>query len=198
MLRRAETVPRGRATRRSRRSTSRPNSGPASSTRRRKRSTKRSTSSSGSKPAAARAADQEGARRKRTGAAQEEGQEEAARRSEEEGADVQVEAARLRRTGAGPRSGRSWRRRSPPAGSTATSRSSTRPGCPSGAYYVESNPYEKVVDPYVYHLKDARQSDRHDAYRMVLVAGTRRTAPTTSACRGSAAGRTRRSSTTRA
>ena len=33
-------------------------------------------------------------------------------------------------------------------------RSSTRPGCPSGAYYVESNPYEHVQDPRVYHLKD--------------------------------------------
>jgi LCP family protein required for cell wall assembly len=40
---------------------------------------------------------------------------------------------------------------------------------PSGAYYVESNGYEHVVDPRVYHLKDD-DGDRHAAYRMVLVA----------------------------
>lgn len=40
---------------------------------------------------------------------------------------------------------------------------------PAGAYYVESNSYEHVVDPRVYHLKDD-DGDRHAAYRMVLVA----------------------------
>ena len=40
---------------------------------------------------------------------------------------------------------------------------------PSGAYFVESNPYEHVVDPRVYHLKDDGD-DRHEAYRMVVVA----------------------------
>lgn len=40
---------------------------------------------------------------------------------------------------------------------------------PEGTRYVESNPYEKVVDPYVYNLKD-EEGDRHHAYRMVLVA----------------------------
>ncbi len=40
---------------------------------------------------------------------------------------------------------------------------------PSGAYYVESNSYEHVVDPRIYHLKDD-DGDRHAAYRMVLVA----------------------------
>jgi LCP family protein required for cell wall assembly len=40
---------------------------------------------------------------------------------------------------------------------------------PEGTFYVESNPYEKVVDPYVYNLKDD-DGDRHLAYRMVLVA----------------------------
>jgi LCP family protein required for cell wall assembly len=40
---------------------------------------------------------------------------------------------------------------------------------PSGAYYVESNSYEHVVDPRVYHLKDDGGT-RHAAYRMVLVA----------------------------
>ncbi|HKO37416.1 MAG TPA: LCP family protein [Solirubrobacterales bacterium] len=39
---------------------------------------------------------------------------------------------------------------------------------PEGAFFVESNPYEKVVDPYVYNLKD-EEGDRHLAYRMVLV-----------------------------
>lgn len=39
---------------------------------------------------------------------------------------------------------------------------------PEGAFYVESNPYEKIVDPYVYNLKD-EEGDRHLAYRMVLV-----------------------------
>jgi polyisoprenyl-teichoic acid--peptidoglycan teichoic acid transferase len=37
---------------------------------------------------------------------------------------------------------------------------------PEGAYYQESNPYEHVVNPYVYHLKD-KEKERHAAYRMV-------------------------------
>lgn len=40
---------------------------------------------------------------------------------------------------------------------------------PEGTRFVESNPYEKVVDPYVYNLKD-EDGNRHVAYRMVLVA----------------------------
>ncbi|MBK5218584.1 MAG: LCP family protein [Thermoleophilia bacterium] len=40
---------------------------------------------------------------------------------------------------------------------------------PSGAYYVESNPYEKIVDPRIYGIKEDDGS-RHEAYRMVLVA----------------------------
>jgi polyisoprenyl-teichoic acid--peptidoglycan teichoic acid transferase len=40
---------------------------------------------------------------------------------------------------------------------------------PSGAFYVESDTYEHVVDPRVYHLKDDG-GDRYAAYRMVLVA----------------------------
>jgi len=40
---------------------------------------------------------------------------------------------------------------------------------PEGAHFVESDPYEKVVDPYVYNLKD-EDGNRHVAYRMVLVA----------------------------
>jgi LCP family protein required for cell wall assembly len=40
---------------------------------------------------------------------------------------------------------------------------------PSGTRFVESDPYEKVIDPYVYYLKD-EEEDRHAAYRMVLVA----------------------------
>ncbi|HYH54934.1 MAG TPA: LCP family protein [Solirubrobacterales bacterium] len=39
---------------------------------------------------------------------------------------------------------------------------------PEGAFYLESNPYEKVVDPYVYNLKD-EDGNRHIAYRMMLV-----------------------------
>jgi polyisoprenyl-teichoic acid--peptidoglycan teichoic acid transferase len=39
---------------------------------------------------------------------------------------------------------------------------------PEGTRFVESNPYEKVVDPYIYRLKDENE-DRHLAYRMVLV-----------------------------
>ena len=39
---------------------------------------------------------------------------------------------------------------------------------PEGAFFVESNPYEKIVDPYVYNLKD-EDGTRHLAYRMVLV-----------------------------
>ena len=37
---------------------------------------------------------------------------------------------------------------------------------PSGSYYVESNPYERIQDPRVYHLKDPHGT-RHPAYRMV-------------------------------
>jgi polyisoprenyl-teichoic acid--peptidoglycan teichoic acid transferase len=42
---------------------------------------------------------------------------------------------------------------------------------PSGAYYVESNPYEKVIDPYIYRIKDGptKDANRYEAYRMVLV-----------------------------
>jgi LCP family protein required for cell wall assembly len=39
---------------------------------------------------------------------------------------------------------------------------------PSGAYYAESNSYEHVQDPRVYHLKDT-DDDRHAAYRMTGV-----------------------------
>jgi LCP family protein required for cell wall assembly len=38
---------------------------------------------------------------------------------------------------------------------------------PSGAYYVETNPYEHVQDPRVYHLRDTDEK-RHGAYRMVV------------------------------
>jgi LCP family protein required for cell wall assembly len=38
---------------------------------------------------------------------------------------------------------------------------------PSGAAYVESNSYEHVQDPRVYHLKDT-DGHRHGAYRMVI------------------------------
>jgi LCP family protein required for cell wall assembly len=37
---------------------------------------------------------------------------------------------------------------------------------PSGAFYVESNPYEHIKDPRVYHFKDP-DGKRHGAYRMV-------------------------------
>jgi polyisoprenyl-teichoic acid--peptidoglycan teichoic acid transferase len=37
---------------------------------------------------------------------------------------------------------------------------------PSGAYYVESNSYEHVQDPRIYHLRDT-DNHRHGAYRMV-------------------------------
>ena len=41
---------------------------------------------------------------------------------------------------------------------------------PSGAYFVETNPYEHVVDPRVYHFRDAYEGgERHAAYRMVAV-----------------------------
>jgi LCP family protein required for cell wall assembly len=38
---------------------------------------------------------------------------------------------------------------------------------PEGAYYVESNPYEHIQDPRVYHFKDT-DGNRHGAYRMVV------------------------------
>lgn len=42
---------------------------------------------------------------------------------------------------------------------------------PAGAYYVESNPYEKITDPRVYGIREGLEKDspRHEAYRMVLV-----------------------------
>jgi LCP family protein required for cell wall assembly len=40
---------------------------------------------------------------------------------------------------------------------------------PEGTRFVETDPYEKVVDPYVYNLKD-EDGNRHLAYRMMLVA----------------------------
>ncbi|HVD39024.1 MAG TPA: LCP family protein [Solirubrobacterales bacterium] len=40
---------------------------------------------------------------------------------------------------------------------------------PDGTRFVESDPYEKIVDPYVYNIKD-EDGNRHLAYRMVLVA----------------------------
>lgn len=42
---------------------------------------------------------------------------------------------------------------------------------PAGAYYVESNPYEKITDPRVYGIREGlgKDSKRHEAYRMVLV-----------------------------
>jgi polyisoprenyl-teichoic acid--peptidoglycan teichoic acid transferase len=39
---------------------------------------------------------------------------------------------------------------------------------PPGASYEESNPYEHIQDPRVYHLKDTDE-ERHGAYRMVIV-----------------------------
>jgi polyisoprenyl-teichoic acid--peptidoglycan teichoic acid transferase len=39
---------------------------------------------------------------------------------------------------------------------------------PSGAYFAETDPSEKVVDPFVYGIKD-ESGDRHEAYRMVIV-----------------------------
>jgi LCP family protein required for cell wall assembly len=39
---------------------------------------------------------------------------------------------------------------------------------PEGAYFVESDPSQKVIDPYVYNLKD-EDENRHQAYRMMLV-----------------------------
>lgn len=42
---------------------------------------------------------------------------------------------------------------------------------PAGAFYVESNPYEKISDPRVYGIREGldKDSPRHEAYRMVLV-----------------------------
>jgi LCP family protein required for cell wall assembly len=39
---------------------------------------------------------------------------------------------------------------------------------PAGAAFQESNPYEKIVNPRVYHLRD-KDKERHSAYRMVGV-----------------------------
>ena len=40
---------------------------------------------------------------------------------------------------------------------------------PEGTRFVESSPYEKIIDPYVYNLKD-EDGNRHLAYRMMMVA----------------------------
>jgi polyisoprenyl-teichoic acid--peptidoglycan teichoic acid transferase len=39
---------------------------------------------------------------------------------------------------------------------------------PSGAYFAETDPSQKVVDPFVYGIKD-ESGNRHEAYRMVIV-----------------------------
>jgi LCP family protein required for cell wall assembly len=39
---------------------------------------------------------------------------------------------------------------------------------PSGAYFAETDPSQKVVDPFAYGIKD-ESGDRHEAYRMVIV-----------------------------
>lgn len=39
---------------------------------------------------------------------------------------------------------------------------------PSGAYFAETDPSQKVIDPYVYGIKD-ESGNRHEAYRMVIV-----------------------------
>jgi LCP family protein required for cell wall assembly len=41
---------------------------------------------------------------------------------------------------------------------------------PEAAFYQEDNPYEHVVNPYVYHLKD-KEKTRHGAYRMIGIFG---------------------------
>ena len=87
-----------------------------------------------------------------------------------------AEAAGQRRPGAGARSGRTRGEVGGAQARLAASPSSTRADCPSGAYYAESNSYEHVQDPRVYHLKDT-DDERHAAYRMVGVAGTRRRHP---------------------
>ena len=58
------------------------------------------------------------------------------------------------------------RRRSPPAASRGCFPIYYPTRLPEGARFVETNPYEKVVDPRVYNLKD-EDGDRHAAYRMV-------------------------------
>jgi len=42
---------------------------------------------------------------------------------------------------------------------------------PPGTFYEQSNPYEKIVDPFAYRIKDGLDEDanRYQAYRMVLV-----------------------------
>ena len=68
---------------------------------------------------------------------------------------------------------------------------------PSGAAYVESNPYLHVQDPRVYHFKDT-DGKRHGAYRMVLDARTSRRRPLLRRAGDQGLVATRRSSTTRA
>ena len=78
----------------------------------------------------------------------------------------EAEAARQRRPGPGRRSRRSSRRRRWPARSARGFPVFYPTRLPSGAGYVESNSYEHVQDPRVYHLKDT-DDNRHGAYRMV-------------------------------
>ena len=68
---------------------------------------------------------------------------------------------------------------------------------PSGAAFVETNPYEHVVDPRVYHLKD-KDKERHPAYRMVGIYQPEYERHHYFGVQGIRAGQTRRSSTTRA
>ena len=158
----------------------------------RKRSTERSNSSSASKPSGGPRGSLD-----EPGTAPAAKKKARARRSRSRGKPkLKVEAARQRRPGPG-----AAKPAKPEAEAVARKVSAGFPvfyptRLPSGAAYVETDPYEHIDDPRVYHLKDT-DGNRHGAYRMVATLELPDGA-TTSACRGSAAGATRRSSTTRA
>ena len=108
----------------------------------------------------------------------------------------QAEAARQRRPGAGARSRRSSRAKSVARKVSAGFPVFYPTRLPSEAHYVESNSYEHVQDPRVYHLRTPTASATAPTGWSPSCDSP--TESTTSACRGSRAGRTRRSSTTRA
>ena len=116
------------------------------------------------------------------------------RRAKKKKPRVEREAARQSTDSSTPRSAASWRRRASPARSASSSRSSTRPGC-RRAPSTWKQPLRARPRPARLPPQGHRRQDRHGAYRMVL---RRTAAATTSGCRGSAAGATRRSSATRA
>ena len=194
----AETASSTPAAPRSTRSTSRPNSGRASSTRPRKRSTARSTIFLGIEASGdARGSLERRRRRRQEEEGRQEGQEEEAARSRRSRTSPKPKPPGQRWPGASARSRRSRGRGRGPPGRRAASRCSTRRRLPVRRLLRGKNRYEHISGSA--HLPPQRQR-RGAPCRLPdgRWSWSSTTGPSTSGSRGSAAGQTRRSSTTRA